>query len=173
MDKDEIKNNGHVLLSTVQTALKKRELVAKGERERVHPELLKHYKSDRKWSNASQGLHYITSLAFVVLMIHASLSVGAKLIPLLFATIAILAGEITNIVVSQRDGSIARRADKNHDEILQAARFAILFDACSSISELEERDKARSDLIQTAATNWLTPEAQTGKLTSGSKAPTK
>ena len=160
LDKGEILKDGDLLLSTVQTALKKRELVAKGERERVHPELLKHYKSDRKWSNASQGLHYLTSLAFVILMIHASLSVGAQLVPLIFATIAILAGEVTTIVVSQREGSIGKRADKNHDEILQAVRFSQLLDACSSISEIEERDSARSRLIQIAASNWLGSEAK-------------
>jgi DNA-binding NarL/FixJ family response regulator len=164
LDKGEILKDGDLLLSTVHTALKKRELVAKGERERVHPELLKHYKSDRKWSNASQGLHYLTSLAFVILMIHASLSVGAQLVPLLFATIAILAGEVTTIVVSQREGSIGRRADKNHDEILQAVRFSQLLDACSSISEIEERDNARSRLIQIAASNWLAGENRTTSL---------
>jgi len=155
LDKQDIDRDGDLLLSTVRTALKKRELVAKSERERIDPELLTHYRSDRKWSNASQGLHYLTTLAFVILMVHASLSVTHQAIPLLFATLAIVAGEVTHILVSHREGSIARRAQKNHDELLQAVRFTHLLDACSSISNLEERDKARAKLIQNASTSWL------------------
>jgi DNA-binding NarL/FixJ family response regulator len=169
LSKQDISDQPELLRTTVRTALKKRELWSKTEREKVNPQLLKHYNSDRSWSHIYQGLHYLTSFAFVGLMIYVSLDVGAKIANLAFAMAAIIAGEFTNILISRREGSIARRADKNHSEILQAARFSQLFDACSAISDLEERDKARYELITTAATNWLVPETKTKTRLLGSK----
>ncbi len=96
-------------------------------------------------------------------MIYAALDVRAKLANLAFALMALAAGEATNIVVSQREGSIARRADKNHAEILQAVRFSQLFDACASITDLEARDQTRSELIRTAAESWLIQEPKPGR----------
>jgi hypothetical protein len=85
---------------------------------------------------------------------------------LAFTLLAMIAGEITNIWSSHRAGSIAQRADKNHSEILQATRFSHLFEASSSITNPEVKDRTRSDLIQKAADNWLVTNGNLPKLPS-------
>jgi CheY-like chemotaxis protein len=154
LSKQDISNDLTLLRATVNGALKKRELWSKSERERVSPELLKHYKSDSRWARFYQGLHYFTSIAFVMLIIAASYY-EHDVANLIFALIAMIAGEITNILISHRSGSIGQRADKNHSEILQATRFSQLLDACSSIADPDLQDRTKSDLIRAAGTNWL------------------
>jgi len=163
LSKEAISDRPEVLRSTVREALGWREVHSKTELERIDPELLRHYKSDSRWARFYQALHYGTTLSFVGLIFWASYKEHSRT-NLAFTLLAMIAGEITNIWISHRAGSIAQRADKNHSELLQATRFSHLFEACSAITNPELKDITRSDLIQKAADNWLVTNGNLPKL---------
>jgi CheY-like chemotaxis protein len=168
--KQAISDRPEVLLATVRDALNWREQRTKSEREKINPQLLKHYQSDATWLHVYQVAHYLTTLIFVFLVFLASYR-EHSLANLGFTLFAVIAGEFTNIWISHRAGSIAQRADKNHSELLQATRFFQLFDACSAIDNPQAKDRARLDLIKIAAENWLVPETSSKRtllLTPGS-----
>ncbi len=51
LSKQDITDHPELLRTTVRTALMKRDLWSKTEREKINPQLLSHYSSDRRWSH--------------------------------------------------------------------------------------------------------------------------
>jgi CheY-like chemotaxis protein len=144
------------LLDAVSRGLDARRIWMRQKRETISEQLTTEYRNVSRMAMLHSWVHLLVNLVFAGLMVTTALYVHAGFTPMLFAMIAIVAGEVTNLMLMRgKEEALALRAGRQHMELLQAKRFEQLLAACDSISNAAEAEKARVDLIRTTTASWF------------------
>lgn len=156
ISKDDIVPEKPDLIDAVSRGLDARRLWMRQKRESISEQLTTEYRHVSRMAMLHSWVHLIVNLAFAGLMVTTAIFVHAGFTPMLFAMVAIIAGEVTNLILMRgKEEALAARAERQHIELLQAKRFEQLLSACDSVSSASEAEKARLDLISTAMASWF------------------
>lgn len=148
------------LVRAVRRAIDTRRLWMRHNRDSISEQLAVQYKEVQREAALQNRIHMLVNLAFASFMIWAALSVHRGVIEMLFTMIAVVAGEVTNLILARGKGeALNLRAERQHIELLQAKRFEQLLSACDSIANAKEAERVRVQLLLAATHTWITAGA--------------
>ncbi len=153
--KDDIDPRNTKLTDAVRDALEIGKRWKRQIRERISPELYRDYRDASRFANIQLILHILANIAFVVLMIWAAIQLHEGVWSMVFMIAGVMVGEIVNLLLAKGREALIKRADRNHAELLQAARFEQLLAACDSLGDPETVVRAKEELIRTTTLRWL------------------
>lgn len=153
--KDEIDPRNTKLTDAVRDALEIGTRWKRQVRERIGPELYRDYRHASRFANIQMILHIFANIAFVILMIWAAIQLHEGVWSMFFMIAGVMVGEVVNLLLAKNREALIKRADRNHAELLQAARFEQLLAACDSLADPEAIMRAKEELIRTTTLRWL------------------
>lgn len=153
--KDEISISNPKLGDAVRNAIETGKVWKRQARENITAQLYRDYTSASRLASIQLILHFVANAIFVGLMVWASVHLHGGMWPMFFTIAGIVVGEIVNLLLAKGREALMERADRNHAELLQAARFEQLLAACDSVGDPAAVSRAKEDLIRTAAFRWI------------------
>jgi CheY-like chemotaxis protein len=158
IERNEIRVNRDDLIDAVRKAYDTRQRWIRLRRDNISGQLANEYREVQRQARLQNYIHLIVNLVFAGFMIYAALEVHLEKLQLLYTMIAVVAGEVTNLLLERKKGeALNHRAEAQHTELLQAYRFEQLLTACDSIVSIKEAEQVRIQLIAAATASWVGP----------------
>ena len=159
LDKSEVDPKNPKLTDTVREALEIGRQWERQSRERIRPELYRDYREASMHRWIQDILHIVASVAFVFLLVWGAMEIHAGVWQTAFMVAGVLIGECANIFLASKSEGSKERAEKYHQELLQADRFEELFAACERLNDVEATMHAKEEVIRRASEQWLSTAA--------------
>jgi CheY-like chemotaxis protein len=144
------------LVNAVRRAIDMRRLWMRQSRNSISEQLAVQYREVQREAAVHNRIQMVVNAIFATFMIVAALSVHRGILQMLFTMIAVVAGEVTNIIIARGKGEALNiRAERQHTELLQAKRFEQLLSACDTIANAKEAERVRVQLLLAATGGWI------------------
>ena len=158
LSKNDIEADSAILVRAVASAFEARSTWDRKERESINTQLLSDYRSARRVDLVNAIISVALNIIFIGLLIYTLRWIHAREVGVVLSSIAaigIIISEIAvNLFLAQRVERSGQRAENYHAELLQTSRFEQLFKAADSLEYVQNRDKAKQDVIAAFAWQW-------------------
>jgi CheY-like chemotaxis protein len=158
--KNEIDPRNPKLADTVRVALEIGKQWKRQVRERIRPELYRDYNRAALFAQIQDIVHIVANAAFVALMVWGAVEIHGGVWRMVFMIGGVMVGEIVNLLLARKGETWKERAERYHQELLQADRFEELLAACESLNDSDAIVRAREQVIQRASEQWIGAASQ-------------